>query len=308
MKSNFIKILILSITTLFFSCTIEPYEGTIPNQDNPNPINPTVLPVLTTTSITNIGTVSASSGGTITSDGGSPVIARGVVWSTNQNPTIANSKTVDGSNIGSFSSSITNLIAGTIYYVRAYATTANGTSYGNQVSFTTTSVVNNPSALMNATVNGVQYTHMGPFTYPLFVNKQTSVDVYSITGNEERYLHLQGGNDSNFTIEVGDLEINLNIPESQWRVGTFDLITDAEDSRDGTNSWVNFIYFQNNVDFTSEIAGTITITEFNRTTKKIKGTFSFQYENEMSGSGAIQGPYNVSNGTFDYNLDDPYFN
>jgi|GEM_PF-6437008 len=79
----------------------------------------------------------AISGGNITSDGGYPVTARGVCWSTNPNPTIANSKTTDGTGKGAFNSSITGLIATTIYYARAYATNALGTFYGNQVTFTT---------------------------------------------------------------------------------------------------------------------------------------------------------------------------
>ncbi|MEI6143716.1 MAG: hypothetical protein WCP85_30840, partial [Mariniphaga sp.] len=80
------------------------------------------LPILTTTSATAITNTTATSGGSITFDGGATVTARGVCWSTSQNPTIANSKTVDGTGTGSFISSITGLTAGTTYYVRAYST------------------------------------------------------------------------------------------------------------------------------------------------------------------------------------------
>jgi hypothetical protein len=79
----------------------------------------------------------ASGGGTIASDGGSPVIQRGVCWSIAPNPTIANNFTSNGTGIGSYTSTITPLLPSTTYYVRAYATNANGTSYGNQVVFTT---------------------------------------------------------------------------------------------------------------------------------------------------------------------------
>ena len=95
------------------------------------------LPVLTTTSISAIAYTTATSGGNISSDGGETVIARGVCWSTSANPTIANSKTINGTGIGSFVSSITNLTANTTYYVRAYSTNNVGTAYGNEVSFTT---------------------------------------------------------------------------------------------------------------------------------------------------------------------------
>jgi gliding motility-associated-like protein len=98
-----------------------------------------VMPTVTTASISLITSNSASCGGNITEDGGSPVIARGVCWNTTGTPTISNSKTSDGTGTGSFTGSITGLSAGVTYYVRAYATNTVGTGYGIQVSFTTTS-------------------------------------------------------------------------------------------------------------------------------------------------------------------------
>jgi hypothetical protein len=96
------------------------------------------LPVLTTTAISNITLSTASSGGNITSDGGGAITARGVVWSTALNPTVAlSTKTTNGSGTGAFTSNITGLTANTQYYIRAYATNSAGTVYGNEVSFTT---------------------------------------------------------------------------------------------------------------------------------------------------------------------------
>jgi hypothetical protein len=92
------------------------------------------LATLTTTAISAITNTTASSGGSISIDGGAAVSARGVCWSTSSNPTIAlSTKTIDGSGIGTFTSSITGLVAGTMYYVRAYATNSAGTSYGNEL-------------------------------------------------------------------------------------------------------------------------------------------------------------------------------
>ena len=100
--------------------------------------NPIVLPTLQTTAVTAINTTVAVSGGNITSDGGATVTAKGVVWGTSQNPTIAlSTKTTDGTGLGSFVSNIINLTANTTYYVRAYATNSLGTSYGNEINFTT---------------------------------------------------------------------------------------------------------------------------------------------------------------------------
>ncbi len=93
---------------------------------------------LTTTTVTGIAKTSAVSGGNITNDGGSAVTARGVCWSTSANPTVdLATKTVDGAGSGSFTSNITGLIAGVTYYLRAYATNGNGTTYGNEISFRT---------------------------------------------------------------------------------------------------------------------------------------------------------------------------
>jgi len=104
----------------------------------PPPVDPPVTPTLTTTSVGSITTTSATAGGNITVDGGASVTGRGVCWATTTEPTITNSKTSDGTGIGSFSSSLTGLNPGMTYFIRAYATNSAGTAYGNEFSFTTT--------------------------------------------------------------------------------------------------------------------------------------------------------------------------
>ncbi|MBK6963013.1 MAG: DUF1566 domain-containing protein [Bacteroidales bacterium] len=103
-------------------------------------ILPVTLPVVTTSPVTGISQTNASSGGTVTSDGGANITARGVCWGTSINPTIANSHTGDGSGTGTFISTISGLTANTPYYLRSYATNRVGTSYGNELSFTTLSL------------------------------------------------------------------------------------------------------------------------------------------------------------------------
>ena len=100
-----------------------------------------ILPTVTTASVSNITTNAVTCGGNVTSDGGATVTARGVCWSTSQNPTISDSHTTNGTGTGSFTSNITGLAPLTTYYVRAYATNSVGTSYGNVKSF----VVPNPN-------------------------------------------------------------------------------------------------------------------------------------------------------------------
>lgn len=95
-------------------------------------------PTVTTTAVSNITASSATSGGNVTSAGSATVTERGIVYATTQNPTTANAKVVSGSGTGSFTANISGLAASTTYYVRAYAINSAGTSYGSQVSFTTT--------------------------------------------------------------------------------------------------------------------------------------------------------------------------
>ena len=116
--------------------------------------NPFGITTLNATSITGIY---AKSGGNIISNGGAPITARGVCWSTNNNPTLANSFTTDGLGVGQFESQLTSLTNNTTYFVRTYATNSKGTIYGNEISFTTNA--NNFSPLDTyLDADGNQYT------------------------------------------------------------------------------------------------------------------------------------------------------
>ena len=94
-------------------------------------------PIITTNVVTNISYSSATTGGNITSDGGSTITNRGICYSTHSNPSISDHIVSAGSGLGNFSVTLDNLSAGTTYYVCAYATNEAGTSYGEIKSFTT---------------------------------------------------------------------------------------------------------------------------------------------------------------------------
>ena len=94
-------------------------------------------PTITTTAASSITSTTASSGGNVTADGGSAVTARGVAYGTTTDPTTAGTKTSDGTGTGTYTSSLTGLTPNTTYYYRAYATNSVGTSYGAEMTFTT---------------------------------------------------------------------------------------------------------------------------------------------------------------------------
>jgi len=123
-----VKSIMLILFVSFFSGCGEETDDTKPD--------PT-LPILTTTTISDIRSRIAVSGGNITSDGGADITARGVCWSISASPTTSDTKSSNGPGAGIFTSNITSLITGTTYYVRAYATNSVGTAYGNELSFTT---------------------------------------------------------------------------------------------------------------------------------------------------------------------------
>ncbi|HNY52948.1 MAG TPA: right-handed parallel beta-helix repeat-containing protein [Bacteroidales bacterium] len=96
-----------------------------------------LVPILTTTAVTEIEIATARSGGKILTDNGYLITAKGVCWNTTGMPTIFDSKTNDGTGLGTFISNLTELNASTTYYVRAYATNRQGTGYGEELSFVT---------------------------------------------------------------------------------------------------------------------------------------------------------------------------
>jgi len=94
-------------------------------------------PTVRTTVVSDITPVSAITGGEVTFNGGAIVTNRGVCWSITPGPTIDDSTTSNGSGTGIFTSEINYLDASTTYYVRAYATNSAGTSYGDELEFST---------------------------------------------------------------------------------------------------------------------------------------------------------------------------
>ena len=117
-----------------------------------------IRPVLTTTSVTQVTTNSAVTGGNVTDDGGLSVTERGVVYGTSPNPTTSDNKITNGTGKGSYTCNLTDLQEGTTYYVRAYAVNEKGTAYGEEVSFITNKTVVVPTVTTTAVTQVTETT------------------------------------------------------------------------------------------------------------------------------------------------------
>ncbi len=121
-----------------------------------NDAAPPVVPMITTTAVSNLTYNSATSGGAITSDGGAAITTSGVCWSkTNNTPTTSDSVKSGTTASGSFTFTLNNLSENTAYYVRAFATNSAGTGYGNVVTFNTTA----DTTKVTFTYNGTTVTY-----------------------------------------------------------------------------------------------------------------------------------------------------
>lgn len=167
------------------------------------------LPYLSTTPATVITEISAISGGQVIHAGGSPVTDRGVVWSTQANPTTASNLgiTADGFGLGEFTSNLTGLDPATTYYLRAYASNATGTAYGIQLNFTTGSfVIDNDGNVYNTVQIGnqcwmkenlktTQYQNGTPIEYPGSSNtawEYNTTGAYAWYNNDSTYKDIYG--------------------------------------------------------------------------------------------------------------------
>ena len=120
------------------------------------------LPGVTTVSTDSINGNSAFIKGKIDDNGGSATTSYGFAYAETANPTIDGFKIevgTDGS--GEYGGKIKSLKKSTKYYVKAYATNANGTSYGEQLNFTTTDGMPKVNTVGSRDIVGTKATATG---------------------------------------------------------------------------------------------------------------------------------------------------
>lgn len=178
-------------------------------------------PEVITGSVFNVTKNSATCGGIVTNDHGYPVTARGVCWSTSPIPTLNDSFTQDGSGLGDFTSQISGLTPNTLYWVRAYATNSNGTSYGDVDTFrtlpnlllTVTTEVPNPVTATTATLHGTAITTGAPIVSRGFCWGQ---DNNPSIGNPDSQIILGEGSGNSFSATITGLS-----PSTTYQVSAF---------------------------------------------------------------------------------------
>jgi streptogramin lyase len=180
---------------------------------------PSTTPNVSTAAATNITTNAAQVSGTIVSNGGSSISAKGVCWATSSNPTITNSKTNDGTGTGIFTSNITSLLPNTLYYVRAYANNNVGTAYGNQISFTSGSTSIAPQKTKEETYISIfPNPNNGKMFLKADLNKNDFIEInaMNILGDciKIKYNYVENGilelNFPNHITGIITLEITIN--------------------------------------------------------------------------------------------------
>jgi len=160
------------------------------------------LPKVTTDSINNISTTSATGYLTVTNDGGDPNIVGGICYSTSANPTINDNAISIGYGSGSSQEFLSNLTPNTKYYVRAYATNSAGTSYGNQLIF----IANNNSPTVMSITEEILATEINAYPNPTrgIISLQgqlenTQVKICDVLGNS---VYQNNGAASNLQIDL----------------------------------------------------------------------------------------------------------
>jgi hypothetical protein len=108
------------------------------------------IPTLDTVVVSNLTGTTADSGGDNILDNNSPITTKGIEWSSTSDFLTILGSTNDGSGSTDYVSAITGLTAGSTYYVRAYATNAIGTGYGNMVVFQSTTTTSTSTSTTTA--------------------------------------------------------------------------------------------------------------------------------------------------------------
>lgn len=163
-------------------------------------------PSVTTGGASAITLNSATAAGSITATGCTAINPYGIEYSTLAGFTPGTGTQVASSNLsaGNFNSNLTGLASGTIYYYRAYATNAGGTTYGAEQSFTTLTP--------NPTINTTSLAAFGN----VCINTMAGPNSFTINGSNLTNANVTVGPLSGYTFSTtsgGTYSASLNLTQ-----------------------------------------------------------------------------------------------
>ncbi len=155
------------------------------------------LPIVSTDLVSNITTGSCNVSGTTQSQPNSPITARGICWGYNAQPTISNFVVTCGSGTGTFNGNIFGILKNSTFYVRTFATTAVGTSYGNIYSSNTLDFTANQGVGVNFDGHNYQTVVFGNGQEWFSENLKTSIyangDIIENFADDAQWLNTNIG-------------------------------------------------------------------------------------------------------------------
>jgi hypothetical protein len=258
----------------------------------------------------------------VKSNGGTNITSMGVCWSTSSNPTVANSKTIQAGAIGNYSSSMTGLTSGTTYYVRSYVENSFGTTYGNEISFISSSnVITTGLKLHYDASDPNSYPGTGNIWYDLSGNNRNGTLVNNSSYNSSvggGALSFNGTNQYISTTYIPNPTCTIsiwfynNLNYSDWNRGIFSTFAlgNYNGFYMGTSNIGSFspslnIWYNGNSSLSS-ISSVMTINKwYNITVTSGAGTISIYLngvlKNTISGSTNHAGELNIGRTRFDSN-------
>lgn len=202
---------------------------------------------LTTKSIENITINSVKTGAVINDDGGGEIIKKGVCWSTSQNPTINDNKLEDDSQNYEFDSEINELTENTTYYVRAFATNENGTTYGNEKTFKTLTSTYKVNLEITGTTNNCGVP-TGYLEYKIsYKFDDNDIVSESAGGTGDNYYHEKEGQiRNNLTVNIHLGEFDPNTPSETFKGAYLDnmsiIITNSNTNEQVLNTSLESLF------------------------------------------------------------------
>ncbi|HPQ34916.1 MAG TPA: FISUMP domain-containing protein [Tenuifilaceae bacterium] len=223
---------------------------------------PSGFPEVTTNYVDNITSSSATVNYSVVNDGGNSIMERGVVWATWENPELENYEGItddfDGTGTGTFHANLTGLTENTTYYVRAYASNI-GTSYGSQLSFTTsqgsgfskTFIVNMDRAtyLYDDGTGTLVAGIFDPATDRVFISGNFSEESnWPIPGSDDTFELTPDPNNESYNQLIYTISLDLNEGEFQYKYFIFNNQSDPWDYGEWEGGPNRAIYIENGND------------------------------------------------------------